>query len=446
MVAARALEYAGLHERGNLRGRRWSQDFHALLATRGNPPRRGRHRSRLQFPQRLLRMGGRATRGSQSGRPRDRLAGPREIGGRALLRREVRRLRRRRGALRTNRQTARAGLARLSARSQRGRRHLLHLHHRASVRDRGFHLRKLRLPGPRARHCALHPQGAEPRGAARPRPQAEERGLFTRPQDRRHDEQGPADCQRGAAHPDRRRDGAGRRAAEEGVFQDSSAGSHPPRLGRQGHQAERQPPLRRVGRLDRSDVQDLRRLVPRPTQRSRSADRDERHLALARRAYCESMTQGGGGTMFTQLRGCWALAVLAACGGSTITGVTGGAPPDNTTDGDRDAGTGGNGITAGDAGAESASDAPSMLGPCDGECTLSFASGADWRAYDDDPASNAGAIFLGSAQPVCLNASAPPNCPANAFNYGLAGSAWGVSLSMIPGALWIWGPNITLYY
>ena len=150
--------------------------------------------------------------------------------------------------------------------------------------------------------------------------------------------------------------------------------------------------------------------------------------------------------MFTQLRGCWALAVLAACGGSTITGVTGGAPPDNTTDGDRDAGTGGNGITAGDAGAESASDAPSMLGPCDGECTLSFASGADWRAYDDDPASNAGAIFLGSAQPVCLNASAPPNCPANAFNYGLAGSAWGVSLSMIPGALWIWGPNITLYY
>jgi hypothetical protein len=51
---------------------------------------------------------------------------------------------------------------------------------------------------------------------------------------------------------------------------------------------------------------------------------------------------------------------------------------------------------------------------------------------------------LGNAQIVCLNATSPPNCPANAMQYGYPGNAWTANLSNLPpGAVWIWVPGIT---
>jgi hypothetical protein len=73
---------------------------------------------------------------------------------------------------------------------------------------------------------------------------------------------------------------------------------------------------------------------------------------------------------------------------------------------------------------------------------IPFASSSDWAVYDDDPVTNPAAQKLGMAQPVCLNASSPPNCPAGAVLYGF-GNGWGLSLATIPGALWIWGPGVS---
>jgi hypothetical protein len=80
---------------------------------------------------------------------------------------------------------------------------------------------------------------------------------------------------------------------------------------------------------------------------------------------------------------------------------------------------------------------------CDGPCQVSFASGSDWSVYDDDPATNPSAHRLGGAQPVCLNATAPPSCPAGAVIYGYPGGFWSVSLLPVPGALWVWGPGVS---
>src|SRR5262249_46468778 len=43
---------------------------------------------------------------------------------------------------------------------------------------------------------------------------------------------------------------------------------------------------------------------------------------------------------------------------------------------------------------------------------------------------------LGNAQNVCLNATAPSNCPAGATQYGYGGNAWTANLTGIPGATW----------
>lgn len=69
---------------------------------------------------------------------------------------------------------------------------------------------------------------------------------------------------------------------------------------------------------------------------------------------------------------------------------------------------------------------------------VNIVTDTSWTVYDDNN------NFLGNAQYVCLNASAPSNCPANATQYGynLPGG-WAANLSGIPNAKWIWAPNIT---
>jgi hypothetical protein len=47
-------------------------------------------------------------------------------------------------------------------------------------------------------------------------------------------------------------------------------------------------------------------------------------------------------------------------------------------------------------------------------------------------------------QNVCLNDKSPPNCPQGAMKYGHTSPGdWPTSLKDIPGAKWIWAPNIT---
>jgi hypothetical protein len=135
-----------------------------------------------------------------------------------------------------------------------------------------------------------------------------------------------------------------------------------------------------------------------------------------------------------------------AGGAQTGSGGSGGAAMDSgATGGGGDGGTGGGAGGAGvDAGIDAGLDAGADVPTCGATCVITFASSSEWIAYDDDPASNAAANQLGAAQPVCLNAGAPPNCPAGAVLYGFANATWAANLATIPAALWIWGPGTTM--
>ena len=69
--------------------------------------------------------------------------------------------------------------------------------------------------------------------------------------------------------------------------------------------------------------------------------------------------------------------------------------------------------------------------------TTNVHSDSTWTVSDTNGS------YLGNAQNVCLNATAPSNCPAAATLYGYRLPAWTADLSSIPGATWIWAPKIT---
>jgi len=72
---------------------------------------------------------------------------------------------------------------------------------------------------------------------------------------------------------------------------------------------------------------------------------------------------------------------------------------------------------------------------------ITFVSDTNWQVYNADPALGP-ATSLGFAQLVCLNLSYPSPCPTGATVYGFVGGGWRADLSAIPGAHWIWAPNI----
>ncbi|NUQ25297.1 MAG: hypothetical protein HUU34_15230 [Saprospiraceae bacterium] len=75
-----------------------------------------------------------------------------------------------------------------------------------------------------------------------------------------------------------------------------------------------------------------------------------------------------------------------------------------------------------------------LLPLCVQAVTYNIFSGLTWEVYDNKN------NFLGYAQNVCLNAALPVNCPMGATQYGYTLGGWTAS---IPGATWIWAPNVS---
>jgi hypothetical protein len=74
--------------------------------------------------------------------------------------------------------------------------------------------------------------------------------------------------------------------------------------------------------------------------------------------------------------------------------------------------------------------------------TVTFASDPTWEVSDANDTIGPDLELPGMAQAICLNAGAPPSCPADAVLLGYGGSAWNADLTSIPGAIWIWAPGI----
>src|SRR6266545_1405983 len=73
-----------------------------------------------------------------------------------------------------------------------------------------------------------------------------------------------------------------------------------------------------------------------------------------------------------------------------------------------------------------------------------FVSDSTWNVFTTDPAQDPKATNLGPAQRVCLNLSSPKSCSNGSVVYGNpAGGGWTADLSSIPGAQWIWAPNVS---
>lgn len=72
---------------------------------------------------------------------------------------------------------------------------------------------------------------------------------------------------------------------------------------------------------------------------------------------------------------------------------------------------------------------------------IEFVSSTDWDTTVSDPNVAVPAPY-GKAQMVCLNQLAPASCPAGATLYGYAGEGWSADLTSIPGAKWIWAPDV----
>ena len=72
---------------------------------------------------------------------------------------------------------------------------------------------------------------------------------------------------------------------------------------------------------------------------------------------------------------------------------------------------------------------------------IEFVSDANWDTAIADQ--NAGTtVPFGKAQAVCLNQQSPVSCPDGATFYDYAGEGWLADLTSIPGAKWIWAPDV----